>query len=243
MVEQFVVAMARRRVLPASQTQVMKRVVTPELLDDDLGTRDEIASSLIDLRHINQWFGGTRTMITLLRRIACEVGTTRVSLLDVGSGNGELPLAVRCKLASEGVALDITLLDRRWTHLPDNGTAAVVADGMHLPFRDNSFDVVACTLLAHHFDRGPLQDFCAEALRVARHAVVINDLVRNRFHLGLVYAGLPLFRSRITWHDAPASARAAYTPEEMTAMLKPLPGRRIEVSRHYLFRMGVILWK
>ena len=48
----------------------MKRVATPELLDDDLGTPAEVAVSLNDLRHINQWFGGTRTTITLLRQIA-----------------------------------------------------------------------------------------------------------------------------------------------------------------------------
>ena len=35
----------------------MKREVIAELLDEDLGTPQEIASSLDDLRHINGWFG------------------------------------------------------------------------------------------------------------------------------------------------------------------------------------------
>jgi hypothetical protein len=54
---------------------------------------------------------------------------------------------------------------------------------------------------------------------------------------------LPLFRSRITWHDAPASVRRAYTCDEMRALLADAGARKVEVSRHYLFRMGVLLWK
>lgn len=221
----------------------MQRRVTPELLDDDLGTPEEIAGSLIDLRHINDWFGGTGTSIALFRRIASEIDSDRLSLLEVGSGFGDVPLAAKRRLARDGLTLEVTLLDRKWSHLPANGTPVVAADVMRMPFCDDAFDVVGCTLLAHHFEPPALVTLCRESLRVASRAVMINDLIRDRLHLLLVYLGLPLFRSRITWHDAPASARAAYTPEEMTAMLKPLPARRIEVSRHYLFRMGVILWK
>ena len=78
---------------------------------------------------------------------------------------------------------------------------------------------------------------------MCRQAVLINDLTRSRLHLALVYAGLPLFRSSITWHDAPASVRRAYTRNEMRDMLRASPVRELEVSRHYLYRMGVLLWK
>jgi SAM-dependent methyltransferase len=221
----------------------MQRRVTPELLDEDLGTPAEIAESLKDLRHINDWFGGTRTSTTLLRRIARELNTKRLSLLEVGSGSGDVPLAATHAMANDGLTLDVTLLDRQVAHLPVNGTTAVSADVMRLPFADNSFDVVGCTLFAHHFDPAALQAVCRESLRVARHALVINDLIRSRLHLLLVYLGLPLFRSRITWHDAPASVRAAYTPKEMESITMPVRARRVDISRHYLFRMGVVLWK
>ena len=85
--------------------------------------------------------------------------------------------------------------------------------------------------------------FARETLRVARRAVLISDLIRSRLHLLLGYAGLPLFRSPITWHDAPASIRAAYTRDEVRAMLAGCGAREIEIGAHYLYRMGVILWK
>ena len=221
----------------------MKRKVIAEWLDDDLGTPKEIATSLFDLRHINNWFGGTRTTTSLLRLIAKETGENELSLLEVGAGLGDVPFSARRVLGKDGIRLSVTLLDRVWSHLPRNGTPAVTGDAMRLPFRDDRFDVLSCSLFAHHFEPDTLPLVVREALRVCRHAVLINDLIRNRLHLGLVYIGLPLFRSSITWHDAPASVRRAYTLNEMKSMLAKVPAQRIDASRHFLFRMGLLIWK
>jgi len=221
----------------------MTRKVIAEWLDDDLGTPEEIATSLDDLRHINNWFGGTRTTTSLLRLIAKEMGENELSLLEVGAGLGDVPLSARRVLGKDGIRLSVTLLDRVWSHLPRNGTPAVTGDAMRLPFRDDTFDVLSCSLFAHHFEPDTLPLVVREALRVCRHAVLINDLIRNRLHLGLVYIGLPLFRSSITWHDAPASVRRAYTLNEMKSMLAKVPAQRIDASRHFLFRMGLLIWK
>jgi len=221
----------------------MQRRVTPELLDQDLGAPQEIAASINDLRHINDWFGGTRTSIALLRKVARQIGRNRLSLLDIGSGGGDVTFTAKEHLARSGINLDVLLLDRRHAHLPSNGRAAVAADALEIPFGDCSFDIVGSTLLAHHFNPLSLQRLCGESLRVARHVVVINDLIRSPIHLALVYLGLPLFRSSITWHDAPASVRAAYTVDEMKSLLFSVGARQVEITRHFLFRMGAILWK
>ncbi len=130
-----------------------------------------------------------------------------------------------------------------WTHLPRNGATSVAGDALKLPFRDGAFDVVSCSLFAHHLEPDELCMFAVEAMRICRRAVLINDLIRSRLHLWLVYAGLPLFRSRITWHDAPASVRRAYTPEELRQILRKVPAEEITISKHFLYRMGVLMWK
>jgi len=221
----------------------MQRTIIAELLDDDLGTATEIADALADLRLINAWFGGTRTTINLLRQVVRTIGCRQLSLLEIGAGTGSVPLAARNALAREGVTLDVTLLDRLASHLPVNVAASVAGDALRLPFSDHAFDVVSCSLFAHHFAPDAVRLFASEALRVCRRAVLINDLIRSRIHLSLVYLGLPVFRSRITWHDAPASVRQAYTVHEMQDLLSPLPVQRIEIRRNYLYRMGVLLWK
>jgi len=74
---------------------------------------------------------------------------------------------------------------------------------------------------------------------------LINDLVRHPLHLALVYAGFPLMRSYVSRVDGLRSVRRAYVPEEMRRILSSAakPATRIEISRHFLFRMGVIAWK
>jgi ubiquinone/menaquinone biosynthesis C-methylase UbiE len=197
----------------------------------------------VDLRHINDWFGGTRTTAALLRHVSEESGQRELSLLEVGAGAGDMPLAAGRIFEKDGRKLRVTLLDRMSSHLPTNGKVSVAGDALQLPFRDSSFDVVSCSLFAHHLEAEELRRFVREGLRVCRRAVLINDLIRSPLHLALVYAGLPLFRSRITWHDAPASVRRAYTRQEMAQMLQGLPAERVAISRHYLYRMGVLVWK
>src|ERR1700757_1682440 len=146
----------------------MRRKVIPELFDDDAGTAPEIATALRDLRHINHWFGGTRTTLQLLRRVASESGQTRLSVLEVGSGAGDVPLTVKRRLIGEGIDLGVTLLDLKRSHLPVNGAAAVSGDGLQLPFREGAFDVISSSLFAHHFEPDELRRVCCEALRVSR---------------------------------------------------------------------------
>jgi hypothetical protein len=102
---------------------------------------------------------------------------------------------------------------------------------------------VSCSLFAHHLEPDDVRRFVLEGLRVCRQAVLINDLIRSRLHLWLVYAGFPSFRSRLTRHDAPASVRRAHTVKEMQNLLASIPGTRLEVSKHHLYRMGVLVWK
>jgi ubiquinone/menaquinone biosynthesis C-methylase UbiE len=221
----------------------MRRKVIPEMLDEDAGTPAEVETALTDLRHINDWFGGTSTTVRLLQQVIAHTSCRQLSLLEVGSGSGHVPLAAQRILSHQDIELRVTLLDRMSSHLPGDGVASVAGDALHLPFRDDAVDVVSCSLFAHHLEPDALVAFTREALRVSRRAVLINDLIRSPLHLALVYAGLPLFRSHITWHDAPASVRRAYTREEMRKMLSKVPAQRVTVDRYYLYRMGVLLWK
>jgi ubiquinone/menaquinone biosynthesis C-methylase UbiE len=224
----------------------MKRVVIPELLDTDSGTPGDVATALSDLRHINQWFGGIGTTQSMVARAARELSVSSLSLLEVAAGAGYVPQAVSKRMRKLGVQLQFTLLDRAHSHLngsSGNATLAVVGDALALPFADGSFDLVSCCLFAHHLEAVEVVQFVNEGLRVCRTAVIINDVVRGPIHLALVYLSLPLYRSRFTHHDAPASVRRAYTIPEMQQMLRQTTATKLEIRRHPLYRMGAIVWK
>lgn len=220
----------------------MKRIPTPELLDTDAGTPREVADSLVDLRMFNRWFGGTDCTSRLVERVARDTRSNSLSWLDVAAGAGYVPRAVRDRLSRRGIRVDVTLLDRAASHI-GNGGGSVVGDALALPFRDSSFDLVSSELFVHHLSPDQVVQFAREGLRVCRKAILINDLIRDPMHLALAYAGFPLYRSRLTRHDAPASVQQAYTPDEMRAMLSQAGATRIEIDLCFLYRMGVIIWK
>lgn len=222
----------------------MKRISTQEILDSGTCPPGEAEISLRDICRINRWFGGVATTRSLIQRVSLATGCKRFSMLEVASGFGEVPKIAGKQLARQRITLEVTMLDRFRSHMLP-GKRAVVADALALPFADASFDLVSCSLFAHHLEPQELARFAAEALRVSRCALLINDLIRHRLHLALVYAGLPLMRSHVSRVDGVASVRRAYAPEEIRTILSDgiEARRRIDISRHYLFRMGVIAWK
>ena len=198
---------------------------------------------------------GIRLNITLLDRAASHLPSFPNS-----NGNG--------KLSSRDARVGRTLLSDAFDFAPGAGSedqhqnqdqkrrtrvsdphdppvfgSALVADALNLPFSDSAFDLVSCSLFIHHLSPEHVITFAKEALCVCRHAVLVNDLIRHPFHLALVYAGMPLYRSGITRHDAPASVRQAYTVEEMREFFQQGGAASVEARRHYLYRMGVIAWK
>ncbi|MDP9262982.1 MAG: methyltransferase domain-containing protein [Acidobacteriota bacterium] len=220
----------------------MKRVVIPELLDDDGGTPAEVAESLADLGRINRWFGGVRVLCRLVQRVAEKTGQRELSLLDVAGARGEVPARAAVQLRHKNIRLETTVLDRATSHL-EPGKHSVIGDALSLPFRDASFDLVSSSLFVHHLEPAQVRQFIDEALRVSRLAVLINDIRRHPLHLGLVYAGMPLYRSRLTRNDAPVSVRRAYTPAEMRGLLGQTAAAQVDLGTYYLYRMGAIAWR
>lgn len=231
----------------------MHRVVTPELLDTDTGTPREIEDSLTDLRMINRYFGGVRTMAQLILRVAKERQLKKISWLDVGGGSGHLAAMTTESLRKRGIEVEPVLLDRIPGHMIRQTTAhnvhgngfcpAIGGDALALPFKDDSFDVVGCSLFVHHLEPEQVAGFARQALRIARHALLINDLVRHRLHVALAYAGYALYRSPLTRHDSIVSVRRAYTRKEIQGMLRQTDAAKIDAGSFFLFRMGVIAWK
>ena len=155
----------------------MKRLVIPDLLDSDAGTPAEIAASLSDLRRINQWFGGISTTESMLVNVAQQLGTTSLSILEVGAGRGDGSRAVHRNLRQRGIELEITLLDRAFSHLTSgsrNGTPAVVGDAALPAHRPAHLTVLTsgiclkCPFTARHFERAWMRPSGARSILIVR---------------------------------------------------------------------------
>jgi ubiquinone/menaquinone biosynthesis C-methylase UbiE len=229
----------------------MERVVESEWLDSDLGTPEEIDSALRSVSHANRRFGGVRLHARLLQRALARVpGQARAHVLEVASGRADVLQAALLRLAgASGFTPDVTLLDRSPVHLPDPhawpaelpAPHVLEGDALDLPFPDSSVDVVSCCLFLHHLEPPQIVRYLAEAQRVARIAVVINDLERSAIHYRLAQLNRIIDRSRISRHDGPVSVRRAYTRGELARMLANT-GRSFHLERAPLYRLGAVLW-
>ncbi len=201
-----------------------------ELLDGPLDDVAALRGNLRDLARINRWLGGTAASRRALDRLLSG-RTVPHTMLDVGTGAGDIPLALLGHGARSGRRLRVTGIDSRQEVLdaarardprldrsPD--LELVVSDGRLLPWPDRSFDVVHASLVVHHLEPPDALAFLREAARVARLGVVVNDLVRARHHWLGARLLLPLMtRNRFTRHDGPLSVQRAYTRMELRALL------------------------
>jgi hypothetical protein len=229
----------------------MERVVEEEWLDGDLGTPEEIDSALDGIRLANQRFGGVRLHARLLRRaLARAPRDRRPHILEVASGRADVLQAALVRLGVPRNAMpDVTLLDRSALHLPDPDAwpaglprpRVIAGDALDLPFPDASMDIVSCCLFLHHLEPPQIVRYLAEAQRVARVAVVINDLERAALHYRLALLNRIIDPSRISRHDGPVSVRRAYTYNELSFMLTNT-GCGFHLERAWLYRLGAVLW-
>jgi ubiquinone/menaquinone biosynthesis C-methylase UbiE len=225
----------------------MERVVEDEWLDDDRGTPAEVDAALHFIALANRRFGGVRLHARLLKRALARVPRDRrPHILEVASGRADV---LQVALMRLGVHPEVTLLDRSTAHLPDPrvwlpalpAPRVLTGDALALPLADASVDVVSCCLFLHHLEPPEVARFFAEAQRVARIAVIINDLERNPLHYRLAQLNRIIDRSRISRHDGPVSVHRAYTWRELARMLANT-GCNFLLERAWLYRLGAVLW-
>src|SRR5207244_1885767 len=109
--------------------------------------------------------------------------------------------------------------------------SCVVADGTALPLRGGAADVVTRALTLHHLEPDAAVASLREMAAAARRAVIVNDLLRTRLALGLVWLATRLLRCHpISRHDGPLSVRRAYSPADPAALAQKAGISRLPCS-------------
>jgi len=204
-----------------------------EYLDGPVPGADREAS-LADVHRLNSWFGGYRLSEQAIERlIAAAPGGAPLCVVDIGGGRGDLATRLVARARRRGRRLAVIVVDRNGTVRPRPGVAVVRADAAALPFRPGAADVVTASLLLHHLEPDAAIRSLAEMRAAARRGVVINDLLRSRITLALVWVVTRLFtRHRFARHDGPLSVRRAYSPDELRTLAARAGLGRLTVRRY-----------
>ena len=217
----------------------MRRAETAlEYLDRPVPRADRDAT-LADVDRLNT-FGGYALTLEAIGRAAARVPAPRPLLvIDVGGARGDFARRLIRHGPSLGHAVRVVVVDRD----PDllalavaakhPGLSVVRADATALPFREDSADVVTMSLTLHHLDPDAAVRSVGEMRTVARLGVVINDLLRTRLSLLLVWlATRCIARHWISRHDGPLSVRRAYSPDELRTLAEKAGVRTLRIERH-----------
>jgi len=202
-----------------------KRVWTKELMDDPAIDREQLDRALSYIRAVNRRLGGVSALLRHLRLWSIRwPRDRRITMLHLGTGSADLPVAARKWALANGYDLWITgvdnhpaTLDAARKHAEDtDGVDLLEADALTIGdrFEAGSFDYVHAGLFLHHM---PNDDEVVAVLsmmnRIARAGVIWNDLVRTR--LGMVAINvMTVGQPEIIRHDARVSVRAGFSRRE-----------------------------
>ena len=225
----------------------MVRVLTPprvrgtEYLDSPDVAPSIVQRSLKDVARSNALFGGTRAVLSELRPVFARAAGRRMTLLDVGSGVGDIPKAARELAHRRGVQLVTVSLDGSLALAGPSrarGNLALCGDALSLPFADGSIDIVMCSQVLHHFRDDDACRLIAEMHRVAANRVVIADLRRSWIAAaGIWLMSFPLRFHPVSRHDGVVSVMRGFVPPELRALVRRAVGVDSRVRRRLGFRV------
>jgi 2-polyprenyl-3-methyl-5-hydroxy-6-metoxy-1,4-benzoquinol methylase len=177
-------------------------------------------------RFVNPFVSGWRSMYR--RDIRPHLSATRPStLLDVGSGGGDVSRALARWAAGDGLLLAVTGIDPdarandyATSQPPLHGLSFRRALSSELVAEGARFHFVVSNHILHHLTASELGGllFDSERLCLPGGRALHADIARSRFaYLGFAFATWPFFHRSYIREDGLASIRRSYTVAELRA--------------------------
>lgn len=225
----------------------MKRSDEKEMMDLAGNSPELLADDLRNLRLLNRYLCGSRSVLLALQRALKREPMKHISVLDLGTGSADIPAAIcawtkRRNMAAKIVGVEADPITARIAAKRINQLAnieIIQGDAGALPFSPGSFDFVVASQFLHHFSDANIIDLLKQWGRLARRGIVISDLVRHP----IAYHGIRLLtrlttQNVMTLMDAPLSVRRAFTFSEWRELLRQADIGPVEMFSVFPFRMA-----
>lgn len=207
-----------------------------ERLDTGDYTEAEYRRWHLEMRFIHRAFGEIRALRnTLFRDLGA--GTERVSILDVGAGSGELLRELKKWFGGRASLTGVEINEMAARSFRSKDVAAVLADGLRLPFETDSFDSVFCSLFLHHLSDDDAPRLLAEMARVSRGRIYAIDLNRDPKAYYFYKIVGRIFLQRLTLEDGALSILRSFTAPELRHVAETAHLRHIEVQNSRVNRL------
>jgi len=225
-----------------------RRSLEQEWMDTETVGADDYARCLADLAVVNTVTLARPPTLAFMRRVTRGLPAgARVSVLDVGFGQGDMLRRIARWGMRRGLALELEGVDL--DPVSAQAAAAVTPPGHGIRYRTGdvfdeapgSVDVVISSLFTHHLTDTQIVAFLRFMERTARRGWFINDLHRHP----LAYHGFALLSAAAGWHrfvrhDGPLSVARSFRRGDWTRLLREAGLERVASVRwHIPFRLCV----
>jgi len=211
-----------------------------EYLDNPAVPAHVAERSMRDIVRSNTLLGGTHAVVTTVMRALRAEHLEQVSLLDVGTGLGDIPAHVRARALRLGIAvrtIGLELNPALACRARSPALPVVRGSVLALPFRSASVDIVTCSQVLHHFDAHDSRVVLRELNRVARRCVIVSELRRSWVAAaGIWLASFPLRFHPVSRHDGMTSVLRGFAGDELHDLVDSAVGASPHVRRRPGFR-------
>ena len=214
-----------------------KRSYELERLDTGDYTPAEYRRWQQEMRFIHRIFGEMRALQRTLFRDLNETDGP-VSVLDVGAGSGELLRAlVKWTTGRRAFFVGVEINREATVAINSNSIAAVQCNALCLPFPDDSFDFVFCSLFLHHLDDNAAVELLKEMSRVAKRRIYAIDLNRHPMAYYFYKTFGRFLLQRFTVEDGALSILRSFSPDELFGIGNAAGLRDVKVEHSRVNRL------
>ncbi len=204
-----------------------REVARQELLDHGNASREDLAGNLASIARLNRIGPIHSLLVYLAPFLDRHRGPEPLTVLDVGTGAGDIPAAVvrwarargqRVTVLGLDVQPDILAIARaRTVVFPE--VRLVAGEALSAPIRPLGVDLTICSLMLHHLPEAAVVGVIRLMAEVSRQGFLVSDLRRSWAAWAAAWILTRVTsRNRMAHHDGPLSVRRAYTREELVRL-------------------------
>lgn len=224
-----------------------RRSTKPERMDTEAIAYEDFRTCLKHLNVVNHLTLAYRPTLHWLGRAVRRAGGGELSIVDIGSGHGDMLRLIHRWAAGRGVKVTLTGVDLNpWSARaaaeatpPGMSIAYITADLFdYQPARTP--DIILSSLFAHHLPDAALVRFLQWMEGTARLGWFINDLRRSPIAHALFGAGTAIGPwHRFIRHDGLISITRSFVEDDWERLLAAagIDRARVEVARCFPYRL------
>ena len=223
-----------------------------EIMDDFSQSGEVINQTLKELDSINTLLGGNAVSISGINQLLTNQSSNEFRIADIGCGGGDLMVQIndwavkkKLKLNFLGVDANPSIIEYASTNTSEfKNIQYADLNIFSEAFKEMKFDVVHCSLFAHHFSQDELIRLLKQLMSQVKVGIVINDLHRHWIsYFFTKWIIRTLSKSEMVRYDSVVSVARSFKKKDLLEVLDEAGISNYSLNWKWAFRWQLVIRK